>query len=119
LTNGAFELAKYVTIVDAILINKNTSLFEVPTWAEDAVAQIKDRAIDHWVVKDNGLVYILNSLQFSKQFKPEEKMPCLVLPRPDPELCKFYKVESYPDLVNAMEHQIMKLQSKLAKLEKG
>ena len=33
--------------------------------------------------------------------------------KPDPQLCKFYDVQAYPELVAAMEHHIRKLQAKL------
>lgn len=35
-------------------------------------------------------------------------------PLPDPQLCKFYAVETWPELVAAMERHITKLQAKLA-----
>jgi hypothetical protein len=33
--------------------------------------------------------------------------------KPDPQLCKFYAVSTYPELVAAMERHIAKLQAKL------
>jgi hypothetical protein len=35
--------------------------------------------------------------------------------QPDPVLCKFYQVDSFPALVAAMEHHIERLQAKLPK----
>lgn len=35
------------------------------------------------------------------------------LPKPDPQLCAFYSVDTFPALVAAMERHIEKLQSKL------
>jgi hypothetical protein len=37
------------------------------------------------------------------------------LPQPDPQLCKFYDVTTFPELVAAMEEHILKLQTKLPK----
>lgn len=34
-------------------------------------------------------------------------------PLPDAQLCKFYDVDNFPDLVSAMDHHIEKLQAKL------
>lgn len=36
--------------------------------------------------------------------------------QPDPVLCSFYQVETFPDLVKAMEHHIEKLQAKVPPL---
>ena len=36
-----------------------------------------------------------------------------VQPEPDPQLCKFYQVETFPALVEAMERHIEKLQAKM------
>jgi hypothetical protein len=58
------------------------------------------------VPHDYGVSGLLDSLEAAQDEAGEAA-------RPDPQLCKFYAVSTFPELVAAMEYHIAKLQAKL------
>ncbi len=72
---------------------------------------------NYWPIGTN--LFTADQAEAMFRYCLEETEAAPTTPTPDPQLCQFYQVTTFPELVAAMEHHIEKLQSKLPKLDSG
>lgn len=78
-------------------------------------ATISDGKLFTTVMKqdDSGCVAVLATAQMEVNKLQGYDIVTKMTPEPDPQLCHFYGVTTYPELVEEMENHIRKLQQKL------